>query len=113
MEKDSIENKRNKEKEVIELMIRIYCDHKHEGEPFCSSCRELLDYSIHRIDHCPFMEDKTYCSNCKVHCFNEEMRASIREVMRFSGPRMLVHHPIMAIDHVFQSLKQKLIENKE
>jgi len=35
------------------------------------------------------------------------MREKIREVMRFSGPRMLFHHPIAAIRHVVESKKEK------
>jgi hypothetical protein len=42
------------------------------------------------------------------------MREKIREVMKFSGPRMIFHHPIMAIKHVIETKKekQKLEENK-
>lgn len=29
-------------------------------------------------------------------------REKIREVMRFSGPRMIIHHPIEAIRHLFK-----------
>jgi hypothetical protein len=53
------------------------------------------------------MESKTFCSNCKVHCYKPEMREKIREVMRFSGPRMILHHPITSIRHVIESNKEK------
>ena len=29
------------------------------------------------------METKTFCSNCRVHCYRSEMREEIRKVMRF------------------------------
>lgn len=32
------------------------------------------------------METKTFCSNCKVHCYKPEMREKIRDVMRFPAP---------------------------
>jgi hypothetical protein len=35
------------------------------------------------------------------------MREKIREVMRFSGPRMIFHHPITAVRHVIESKKEK------
>ena len=35
------------------------------------------------------------------------MRKKIREVMRFSGPRMIFHHPVMAVRHLIDSLKEK------
>ena len=40
------------------------------------------------------MESKTFCSNCRVHCYCPDMREKIRMVMRFSGPRMLFYHPV-------------------
>lgn len=43
----------------------------------------------------------------KVHCYKPEMREKIREVMRFSGPRMIFHHPYLAIKHVIESKKEK------
>lgn len=53
------------------------------------------------------MENKTFCSNCKVHCYKPEMRQGIKEVMRFSGPRMIFHHPIAAFRHVIESSGEK------
>lgn len=34
-------------------------------------------------------------------------REKIREVMRFSGPRMIFYHPVMAVRHVIESKKEK------
>ena len=41
------------------------------------------------------------------------MRERIREVMRFSGPRMIFHHPVMAVRHVIESKKEKKRLEKE
>ena len=57
------------------------------------------------MDSCPFMETKTFCSKCQVHCYKKDMREKIKEVMRFSGPRMLFHHPIIAIRHLIERKK--------
>ena len=64
-------------------------------------------YSAKRSDLCPFMETKTFCANCKVHCYKKDMRERIQEVMKFSGPRMLFHRPGMAIRHVIETRKEK------
>ena len=53
------------------------------------------------------MATKTFCSNCKVHCYKEEMKEKIKIVMRYSGPRMLFYHPVMALKHVILSKKEK------
>ena len=50
---------------------------------------------------------KTFCSVCKTHCYKPEMRQRIREVMRWSGPRMLFHHPVLAVRHLVETRKQK------
>ena len=71
------------------------------------SVEKLRDYAAMRVDKCPFMETKTFCSNCRVHCYKPQMREEIRNVMRFAGPRMLFYHPIMAIRHVITSAKKK------
>ncbi len=67
----------------------------------------MAEYAEKRVDHCPFMETKTFCSNCKVHCYRKDMRQKIREVMRFSGPRMLFYHPVLAVRHLYESQKEK------
>lgn len=108
------DKKREREKKTIALMIRLYCQKKHGTRgALCHECRELADYAAMRSDKCPFMESKTFCSNCRVHCYKPEMREKIRVVMRFSGPRMIFHHPIMAIRHVIESKREKRRTEKE
>ena len=102
-----IEQKRQREKETVSLMIRLYCRKKHHTKALCPECAALRDYAQRRSDRCPFMQTKTFCSNCRVHCYQPEMRQRIREVMRFSGPRMIFHHPILALRHVVETKKEK------
>lgn len=102
------ETKREREKRTVRQMIRLYCRKNHgTGKQLCPECQALLDYALLRSDRCPFMETKTFCSNCRVHCYKPEMREKIRLVMRFSGPRMLLSHPFLAIAHVVESRKEK------
>lgn len=110
-----IEKKREREKKTVSEMIALYCRKNHgtkKGE-LCRECGDLRDYAVMRSDKCPFMENKTFCSNCKVHCYKPEMREKIRRVMRYSGPRMIFHHPIMAFRHVIECKKEKRRLEKE
>ena len=85
----------------MEAMIRLFCkDHHHTDSTLCESCEALLAYADERLERCPFGEEKPKCSHCEVHCYKPEMRERITEVMRYSGPRMLLHHPVMALRHV-------------
>jgi hypothetical protein len=63
-----------------------------------------------RLDRCPFGEDKPTCATCPIHCYKPQVRDRIREVMRFAGPRMLWHHPILAIRHVLDGRAAALAE---
>lgn len=104
----SAESKREREKRTVALMIRIYCRKKHgTRKGLCAECAALNEYAALRSDKCPFMETKTFCSNCKVHCYQPQKREQIRAVMRFSGPRMIFYHPVMAVRHVIESKKEK------
>ena len=105
MSKQSVEEKRAHEKALISEMIRLKKKKKHgTADGLCDDCQALCDYALARIEHCPMMEHKTFCSRCPVHCYREQMREKIRAVMRFSGPRMLFHHPLAVVRHAFSSL---------
>ncbi|MBE5716938.1 MAG: nitrous oxide-stimulated promoter family protein [Ruminiclostridium sp.] len=107
--KRNIADKREREKRLVSQMIALYCKKRHHtGKTvLCSECKALSDYAVMRSDNCPFMETKTFCSNCKVHCYKPEMRERIRKVMRFSGPRMIFSHPVVAMRHVIETKKEK------
>ena len=105
MKKTEIE----KESYIVDEMIALYCHKNHHGkkDELCSDCKELMEYCHYRLSLCPFKENKTFCNNCKIHCYNKEHRERIRKVMRFSGPRMLFHHPVLAMKHVIETKKEK------
>ncbi len=104
----STDSRLEREKRIVKFMIRLYCNKNHgTKKELCSDCQSLNDYAMLRSDKCPFMETKTFCSNCRVHCYKAEMREKIREVMRFSGPRMMFYHPVMAVRHLIESHREK------
>ncbi len=92
---------------VVEEMIRLYCKGNHHTNVLCPECKELVEYAKQRSEKCPFMKDKTFCVNCRIHCYKPEMREKIRTVMRYSGPRMIFYHPILALWHVITSKQEK------
>lgn len=111
-------NERNKkmsaakyEREIrtVDEMIHLYCrkNHKTDKGKLCESCNELSNYCHYRLSLCPWGDQKPFCSNCPIHCYNKEHRECIRTVMRFSGPRMIFHHPILAIRHLMETKREK------
>jgi len=98
-----------REQKTVEAMIGIYCRQNHHGptDGLCADCRQLLGYALLRLRHCPFQEGKTTCGKCPVHCYKPDRREQIREVMRLAGPRMLAHHPLLALGHLLDGLRKK------
>ena len=56
--------KREQEKQTVGLMIELYCHGHHgtRGHALCPECEALRSYADARVDHCPHMETKTFCS---------------------------------------------------
>lgn len=105
---------RDREIEVVHKMIKLYCIKKHKNKTkLCDECQKLYEYACHRRTVCPYGDNKPFCSNCKTHCYIPKMREKIREVMRFSGPRMIIYNPKVAISHLRESLKEKRKSKKE
>jgi hypothetical protein len=97
-----------REKKTIEKMIGIYCHRHHKTKnSLCPECNALFEYAKKRLDKCPFQEQKTTCTNCRIHCYKLNMREKIKDVMRFSGPQMSYRHPILALFHALDGLKRE------
>ncbi len=97
-----------REAATIAAMLGIYCRAHHQAETgLCQDCKELLDYAEKRLKYCPFQEKKTTCGKCSIHCYKPAMREKIRQVMRFSGPRMLLRHPYLALMHTLDGFRKK------
>ena len=91
-----------REKVTVSLMIRLYCRRKEGNKNLCAQCSELGEYAHKRLSACRYGDQKTSCKKCPTHCYRKDMREKIREVMRFAGPRMILHHPLEAIRHMLQ-----------
>lgn len=97
----------NRERQLIPVMIKKYCRARHNSAELCEDCRALTEYALFRLEKCPFKVNKKFCSFCKVHCYKPDMREKIKDVMRYSGPRMIFSHPVFAFSHVFQMISYK------
>jgi hypothetical protein len=94
------------EKQTIRYMIEIYCMGEHKTSYLCNDCVDLLNYAMTHLDRCPFDKSKLTCNKCKIHCYDENHREKIKKVMRFSGPRMLYRHPLVAIRHMKKEFRK-------
>ncbi len=97
-----------RELRTITAMVKIYCRKNHNSPKgaVCQSCAEFLEYAQKRLARCPFKEHKPTCGTCTIHCYQKEMQSKAREIMRFSGPRMIWHHPSLALYHLLDGRKK-------
>ncbi|WP_422484557.1 nitrous oxide-stimulated promoter family protein [Gudongella sp. DL1XJH-153] len=102
----SVQEKIQREKEIVSLMIDLY--YKGNSNSFTKTqYLELTDYCLSKVDNCPFIEKKTFCSSCSVHCYDEKHRGMIKAVMKYSAPRMILYHPLLMLRHTILSLNNK------
>ena len=93
----------NRETKTLSTMVSLYCKNHHDesGAGVCDECKDILEYAVKRLQNCPFIENKPTCAKCLVHCYNKDMQNRVKQIMRYSGPRLLLFHPILAICHLF------------
>lgn len=91
-----------REQRTVEQMVRLYCRKAEGHTTLCPACRELLDYACLRLARCPHGAAKPTCQHCPIHCYRPDMRERMRRVMRFSGPRMLLYHPLSTLRHLLR-----------
>jgi hypothetical protein len=107
-EQPRIEHKRiTREKKTIDSMVHIYCKAHHDTHgDLCPECAEFKAYAFMRLDKCPFQEKKSTCGKCLIHCYRPDMKEKVKIVMRYSGPRMLVHKPSLALHHLWDGRRK-------
>lgn len=112
----NVEEKRDDEKRTVSFMIQIYCRGNHKERNvlrqkgfMCEECMDLAEYAKMRSQKCPYIANgtKTFCSNCKTHCYKPDYREKIRKVMKYSGPRLIFYFPGKLLEHFISSKKFK------
>jgi hypothetical protein len=66
----------------------------------CDDCIELLLHGIQKRRNCP-VDQKPTCRKCHIHCYSGEYRAKIREIMAFSGRKMIMRGRLDYLWHYF------------
>ncbi len=97
-----------REHQTLVCMTAIYCE-DHHGQrrgDLCESCAGLMSYAERRLAKCPYGQDKPTCAKCPIHCYKQQQRERVRQVMRYAGPRMPRRHPWRAFVHVFDKLRR-------
>jgi len=103
---DQFTDAQKKDIKIIISFVRVYCGLKHgnleevalpadvaplfgKGLRLCADCRDLVAYALEKRRKCP-LDPKPSCKRCHIHCYSKDYRARIREIMAFSGRRMVM-----------------------
>ena len=106
-----------KDLKVLIAFIRLYCNAKHARQAavavppqlayvwpknlrLCQECAALLGHAMERRRSCP-LDPKPACKKCRIHCYSREYRAKMREIMAWSGRRMLLRGRLDYLWHFF------------
>ncbi|HZV82152.1 MAG TPA: nitrous oxide-stimulated promoter family protein [Geobacteraceae bacterium] len=108
-----------KDLRILARFIQVYCHAKHhrqnsgelalpqELQPrlsrhttICPECAELLEHGIRKRHLCP-LDPKPACKNCHIHCYGPAYRQKIREIMSFSGRKLLLRGRVDYLWHYF------------
>lgn len=106
MEEYSMRGKRiQREIKTINKMIKLY--EKSYPAPIeqPNLYQDLYTYAVKRLEKCRYGENKPACKQCPVHCYQPKMREQMKRIMRWSGPRMIIFHPTLAIKHLIDDKK--------
>ncbi|HRX86457.1 MAG TPA: nitrous oxide-stimulated promoter family protein [Phycisphaerae bacterium] len=65
----------------------------------CGDCRKLLAHALVKRTHCPY-DPKPMCKKCPTHCYAPQHREAMREVMRYSGRKLVMSGRIDYLLHL-------------
>jgi hypothetical protein len=120
MDTSNMDKELRRDLKTLANFIRVYCHDRHadratelvtlathdveaiHGRPLelCESCRRLLAHAFTKRTRCP-MEPKPACKRCPDHCYHPTYRQQIREVMKYSGRKLVLRG---RLDYLFHLL---------
>ncbi|MBT1070764.1 nitrous oxide-stimulated promoter family protein [Pelotalea chapellei] len=108
---------RNQKKDIrlIAKFVEVYCAGKHaaaersnfmlpEGlgeRALCPECTEFMKYAVTKRIKCPLEAEKPSCKHCRIHCYAAPQRQKVREIMAWSGRRLMMRGRLDYIWHYF------------
>ncbi|KAA0889817.1 nitrous oxide-stimulated promoter family protein [Oryzomonas rubra] len=112
---EALTKQQKKDIRLIGRFVEVYCTGKHgagghsrfclpEGvgeHTLCAECAEFMAYAVARRLKCPLEAEKPTCKRCRIHCYNEANRAKVKEIMAYSGKKLLLRGRLDYLWHYF------------
>lgn len=100
---------------LIGTFVEVYCAGRHGsserslfclpagvgGRRLCSECAEFMAYAVARRMKCPLEAGKPSCKHCRVHCYTKANLAKVKEIMAYSGKKLLLRGRLDYLWHYF------------
>lgn len=91
---------RHDRKKAGEVTIPEILQGKRSPRTICAECAELLEHGMKKRALCP-LNPKPSCKSCHIHCYTPAYREKIREIMAYSGKRMIMRGRFDYLWHYF------------
>lgn len=112
---ETLSKQQKKDIRLIGKFVEVYCSGKHgavERSPFtlpenlgerkiCSKCAEFMEYAVTKRLKCPLEAEKPSCKHCRIHCYGVNQRKKVREIMGYSGRRLMMRGRLDYVWHYF------------
>lgn len=112
---ETITQHQKKDIRLIGKFVEVYCKGKHgavERSTFtlpagmgerrlCAECAAFMEYSVSKRLRCPLEAEKPTCKHCRIHCYATEQRQKVREIMSWSGRRLMLRGRLDYVWHYF------------
>jgi hypothetical protein len=111
----TVTREQKKDIKLIGKFVEVYCVGKHGvtgqlpvalptglGEcTLCPECASFLGYAITRRLNCPLEAEKPTCKHCRTHCYAKVQLAKVKEIMAYSGKKLMMRGRVDYIWHYF------------
>ena len=67
----------------------------------CPDCTAFLEYAAKKRMNCPLEAEKPTCRRCRIHCYAPQQRALVKQIMSWSGKRMILRGRLDYLWHYF------------
>jgi hypothetical protein len=112
---ETISRHQKKDIRLIGKFVEVYCAAQHHGagqlpvtlpaclgeRTLCPECSLFLEYAINKRMKCPLEAEKPTCKHCRIHCYDKPRREKIREIMSYSGRKLMMRGRLDYIWHYF------------
>lgn len=112
---ETLTRQMKKDIRLIGKFVEVYCGGRHtasEKQPFllpgelgrrrlCPDCAAFMQYAVSRRIRCPLEAEKPTCKHCRIHCYNKPNLAKVKEIMAYSGRKLIMRGRLDYIWHYF------------